>query len=377
VYCAFNRFKKNPSIEIKEISEKCTEVDEELGKISTDNLEFIETIQENLKELQSKKKEESEKATHLFDSIISFLEEKKKEALDGIKTIFLQNSEKLNEKHNFILNKMEQAENLKLNFETVCTSNIPKFFDVNSKYKNFLSEQNAHSNLSVDINEVKFIHEDASKLMRYISNFADLKTKQKIINFIPKHYIPKKGNSNNFSNSNSNNINNNNHNNHLLNNQNQLVFSGLRKPYEDNLLPKSREVIDHRDIRENRGMRDVRDNNLQGGKIQYKPKSNKPQQQVNEVLDTSEFANEYNQHEESPKKPDPLPRNNQNQTSASQIPKSYNSEFSANIDRLKKDLNKFNLGHSNIQGGSFVGVGGGYEPSLTTQSSNFISLLIT
>jgi len=373
VYCAFNMFKKNPHVEIKEISEKCLEVTEDLGKIFLDNQEYLEVIQDNITELQIKKKDEDKKVINLFDSIISFLEEKRKEALEGIQTIFSQNAHKLNEKQNLIISKMEQTESLKLSFENVLNSNAPKFFEVNSKFKNFLAELNSQTSNNFDLNEFKFVHEDTNKLMRYITNFADLKTKQKIISFAPKHFQLKRNISNvpsinNLSN-NINNIANSNINSHInsnnisstLNNNTNLSSGLLRKPYEDPLLASNK------------------------GKIQSnKPKEKKPHQvnNINDVLDTSEFANEYNYEENTPKINERnIDRNNDRNndrnvidknTNPMQIQKNYNTEFSSNIDRLKKDLNKFNLGN-NIQSNSNTNLnnyGGAYESNLTSNSSN-------
>ena len=52
VYGAFARFKKNPKTEIKEIKDKCNEINAELSSIIEDNQHNVEMIQNALKDIK-------------------------------------------------------------------------------------------------------------------------------------------------------------------------------------------------------------------------------------------------------------------------------------------------------------------------------------
>ncbi len=243
---------------------------------------------------------------------------------------------------------MYKTDTIKKNYENVSNSNTNKLFETNSKFKSLVSELNSQGNPNLVLTDFKFVHEDTNKLMRYISNFADLKTKQNVIAFNSKHFITKKApiyvsNPNIHPNQSS-----------PTNKANllQQPGSGLRKPYEENLMPNK------------------------SGKIQTK-NPNKLQQQVNEVLDTSEFANEYNPEDNHPRvdrdnretreprdpKGDSNYQRNPMQVNQNTGQKNYSTEFNSNIDKLKKDLNRLN---------NQPVYGGGYENNLTSQSSKHI-----
>jgi len=188
VHCAFSLYKQNTFIEIREVSEKCLEDINNIGKIVLDNNDFLKVISESMIEITNKKSEEEIKVNNMYDSIISFLEERKKDTLAGINTNYLQATKKLLEKQNFIESQIELADKLKeaytINMKSTTQAN---FQNLNDKYKKFITDLNSICG-SLDVNESLFFHDDTNKLIRHISNHSDLKTKQTFISFIPKHY---------------------------------------------------------------------------------------------------------------------------------------------------------------------------------------------
>ena len=76
VYCAFARFKKNPKTEIKEIKDKCNEINAELSSIIEDNQHNVEMIQNAVKDIKKNKETEVKRVSMFFDQITSFFENK-------------------------------------------------------------------------------------------------------------------------------------------------------------------------------------------------------------------------------------------------------------------------------------------------------------
>ena len=61
VYCAFERFKQNQGIEIKEIIDKCREMEQEMDCIIEENQYNVGIIQTSLKEIKKNKENEEKK----------------------------------------------------------------------------------------------------------------------------------------------------------------------------------------------------------------------------------------------------------------------------------------------------------------------------
>ena len=69
VYCAFERFKQNPGIEIKEIIDKCREMEQEMDCIIEENQYNVGIIQTSLKEIKKNKENEEKKINEVFDKL--------------------------------------------------------------------------------------------------------------------------------------------------------------------------------------------------------------------------------------------------------------------------------------------------------------------
>jgi hypothetical protein len=188
VYCAFNKFKKNPKYEIKELKDKCQEILVDVDKILNDNQHYVETLQTTLKEIKENKVTEEERVSNLYDEIIKYLEEKKNEMFENISNMFATNADKLSEKLDYFSNKMEDAEELKANIVAVMNINSSSnsVNEVLQRYSQFMREANDSSKLNLELIEYKFSHDDENKMYKYLNNFGDLKSKTKHIRFMPK-----------------------------------------------------------------------------------------------------------------------------------------------------------------------------------------------
>lgn len=186
VYCAFNKFKKNPKYEIKEIKDKCQEVLHDVERILNDNQHYVETLQDTLKEIKENKSTEEERVANLYDEVIKYLEEKKNEMFDSINSIFANNADKLSEKLDFFSSKMEDAEELKAHIVAVMNSSSNQINEVMQRYTQFMRETNDSNKLNLELVEFKFSHDDENKMIKYLNNFGDLKSKTKHIRFMPK-----------------------------------------------------------------------------------------------------------------------------------------------------------------------------------------------
>lgn len=189
VYCAFNRYKKNPKYEIKEIKEKCKEILTDVDKILGDNQHYVEVLQHTLQEIKDNKNTEEERVSNLYDNVIKFLDERRNEIIENINDLFAGNADKLSEKLDYFSSKMEDAEELKGHILSVMNNETQEINEVMSRYSQFVQETTDSNKLNLELAEYKFSHDDENKLFKYLSNFGDLKSKAKYIRFIPKNYV--------------------------------------------------------------------------------------------------------------------------------------------------------------------------------------------
>ena len=190
VHCAFQTFKKNPHLEIKEISELCTDILEDVNTILENNQHYVEILQATLKGIKENKSKEEEKVITLYDALIKSLEQKKEEYIDSINSIFSFNADKLSEKLDVFSSKMEEAEEFKVAVNQLI--NNPEYgfqvVDVINHYQSFIKEGEDYSKNNLEMIEYKFNHENESKIAKYLQGIVELKQKQKIVKFKPKNF---------------------------------------------------------------------------------------------------------------------------------------------------------------------------------------------
>ena len=183
VYCAFSRFKKNPKIEIKEIKEKCFEINNDIDIVIEDNQHNVEMIQGALKNIKKNKETEEKRINNFFEQIINFLKNKKMEIMNQIDSLFTENARKLSQKLEIFSNKIEQSENLKNIIDEYSNNANINFLEILDIYNKITRDSNDPNKINIQLQEYRFNHDDESKMIKYINNFGDLKVVSKLFSF--------------------------------------------------------------------------------------------------------------------------------------------------------------------------------------------------
>ncbi len=183
VYCAFERYKSNPNVEIKEISEKCKSMENIIEGIIDDNQNNVEIIQNSLLDIKKNKENEEKKIDEVFNGLFEILKIKRDELLTQIEKIFTDNAKKLSEKLEIFSNKLERGEKIKsqiLLFEN--NQEEINFSQIMGIYDTFIKEINDINKITLQ--KYKFIYNDEIALRGILNNFCSLELKEKNCNFL-------------------------------------------------------------------------------------------------------------------------------------------------------------------------------------------------
>ena len=176
IYCAFEKFKQNPNLEIKEINDKIKEIEDEIDIIIEENQKNIGIIKNTLNEIKKNKEIEEKKVIEVFDRLFEIIKEKKEENLNKINTLFKENAKKLSQKLESFSSKIEKGEEIKekisLNKEKKEQSKLPNIL---KDYNNLISKINDSHYYKLILQKYKFIYEDESIIVRLINKFGDFK----------------------------------------------------------------------------------------------------------------------------------------------------------------------------------------------------------
>lgn len=155
-----------------------------IDKLLNENQNHVDILNDSLNDIKKNKFNEEQRVIQFYDKIIKYLEERKSEILENINIIFSQNADKLSEKLDYFSNKMEDAEDLKKNIIAVSNGETNRINEVMNDYMQYLREANDSSKLNLELTEYKYVNDDENKLLKYLHNFGDLKSKQKLIRFM-------------------------------------------------------------------------------------------------------------------------------------------------------------------------------------------------
>ena len=185
VYCAFERFKQNQGIEIKEITDKCHDMESEMDSIIEENQYNIDIIQSSLKEIKKNKETEEKRIIEIFDRFIEMMKSKKDEFLSKIDNLFTNNTEKLSQKLELFLNKIEKCESVKEKIGTFSNNqDNGQFLQLLEYYNRLINELQSVHSLKLSLQKYKFCYDDEMSISRMISKFGEIKLSPKIFNFI-------------------------------------------------------------------------------------------------------------------------------------------------------------------------------------------------
>ena len=183
IYCAFDLVRKNPNCEVRELKEKFDEYSNIADKIINLNQNNVEIIQKLLKDIKDNKNHEEKKVNFYFDHILKYINTKKEEILSKIDSIFTENATKLSKKLENFSEQIELGESLKGLINDYNKNNNCSYNDIYESYLRLESLNEAEKNNRINLQEYKFIHDDETKMIKYINCFGDIKCIYKYATF--------------------------------------------------------------------------------------------------------------------------------------------------------------------------------------------------
>ena len=183
IYCAFDLVRKNPNCEVRELKEKFDEYSNIADKIINLNQNNVEIIQKLLKDIKDNKNHEEKKVNFYFEHILKYINTKKEEILSKIDSIFTENATKLSKKLENFSEQIELGESLKGLINDYNKNNNCSYNDIYESYLRLESLNEAEKNNKINLQEYKFIHDDETKMIKYINCFGDIKCIYKYATF--------------------------------------------------------------------------------------------------------------------------------------------------------------------------------------------------
>ena len=170
VYCAFDKCKKNPNCEIKEIKDKVISINNNIDNIINDNQNLIEIIQQGLNNIKNNKESEERKIEFFFEKVFTILSNKKIEMINQIDTFYNENIRKLNQEINFFSNIIDECDNLKNEIENVQIN----FLEILDYYNKIKYELKDLKTIKIQLQETKFIYQQENKILNKINKICDI-----------------------------------------------------------------------------------------------------------------------------------------------------------------------------------------------------------
>ena len=239
IHCAFNKLKNNPNIQIKEMPEKCKEYLNDLDTIIENNQKCAQIIQNSLNDINENKENEEKKIIEIYEQLLNVLVTNRNNFLIKIEEIYQENTNNMNEKLEKLSEIINIAEKLKEDFDTIYDTAPYEFNQLTQAFNKFIREINDKSKSDLDIIQYNFSHDELNKVIKYLNDFADVKTRKKTFRFDllknSKNNISMKE-INNFSSFNNNNINSNIN---LFRNGINSYFKNEKKPNKPNFNRKN------------------------------------------------------------------------------------------------------------------------------------------
>ena len=183
IHCAFNKLKNDPNIQIKEIPEKCKEYISDLEEIIEKNKNYIQIIKNSIGHINENKQNEEKKIIEIYEELSNLLITNRNNYLIKIEEIYQQNKSTMNKKLESFEEIIEISEKLQDDFSTLLNKAPNEFNFLVQAFNQFVREINDKNNSEIHIIQYNFSHDEANKIIKYINNFADVKSKKKIFKF--------------------------------------------------------------------------------------------------------------------------------------------------------------------------------------------------
>ena len=183
IHCAFNKLKNNPLVQIKEIPEKCKEYINDLDIIIENNQKCTQIIHNSLNDINENKENEEKKLIEIYEQLLNVLITNRNNYLIKIEEIYRENTNNMNQKLESFSENINIAEKLKEDFSTICNKAPYEFNHLTETFNTFIREINDKNNSDLEINQYNFSHDELNKVIKYLNNFADVKTRKKTFRF--------------------------------------------------------------------------------------------------------------------------------------------------------------------------------------------------
>jgi len=183
IHCAFNKLKNNPSVQIKEIPEKCKEYLNDLDTIIDNNRKYAQIIQNSLNDIEDNKEKEEKKIIEIYEQLLNLLVTHRNNYLIKIEELYQENANNMNKKLENFSQIIDVAEKLKEDFAIIFENAPYEFNHLTQAFNKFIREINDKDNSDLDIIQYNFSHDECNKVMKYLNNFADVKTRTKTFRF--------------------------------------------------------------------------------------------------------------------------------------------------------------------------------------------------
>ena len=183
IHCAFNKLKNDPNIQIKEIPEKCKEYIADLENIIENNKNYIQIINNSIVHINENKQNEEKKIIEIYEELTNLLITNRNNYLIKVEEIYQQNKSIMDKKLDNLEEIIDISEKLKEDFYTLHDKAPNEFNFLAQSFNQFLREINDKNNSEIHIIQYNFSHDETNKIIKYINNFADVKSKKKVFKF--------------------------------------------------------------------------------------------------------------------------------------------------------------------------------------------------
>ena len=123
------------------------------------------------------------KIIEIYEQLLNLLVTNRNNFLIKIEELFQENTSNMNKKLENFAEIIDIAEKLKEDFEAIADQAPYEFNHLTQAFNKFIREMNDKSRSDLDIMQYNFSHDELNKVLKYLNNFADVKTRKKCFRF--------------------------------------------------------------------------------------------------------------------------------------------------------------------------------------------------
>ena len=133
--------------------------------------------------INENKQNEEKKIIEIYDELQNILLTNRNNYLIKIEEIYQQNKINMNKTLEHFEEIMNISEKLKDDFSFVHNKAPNEFNFLTQAFNQFIREINDKNNSEINVIQYNFSHDEVNKIIKYINNFADVKSKKKVYKF--------------------------------------------------------------------------------------------------------------------------------------------------------------------------------------------------